>query len=229
MCVAQAASLAAITEVAAPMGLAPGDACGVDVGDGAPEGCAALVLLGLRGPAAWDVFQASPEASDRDPHPLDRWSARLGRSLAARFGAQALFPFEGPPYYPFLSWTGRAERAWPSPLGMYIHAERGLWLSVRAALALPTVPNDLSVADVSKPCDNCAEKPCKTACPVNAFGPEGYDVSACAAHLRSDAGADCRNQGCLARRACPVGRSFEPSPEQRAFHMCAFLRAREAE
>ncbi len=34
--------------------------------------------------------------------------------------------------------------------------------------------------------------------------------------------------GCRARRACPVGREYFYDPEQAAFHMRAFLDARQA-
>ena len=37
-----------------------------------------LVLLGA-GPEFWPVFAASPEARDRDPDPVDRWSGRVIR------------------------------------------------------------------------------------------------------------------------------------------------------
>jgi hypothetical protein len=62
---------------------------------------------------------------------------------------------------------------------------------------------------------------------VGAFSADGYDVAACAAHLKSAAGADCMTGGCLARRACPVGAEHRHAPDQAAFTMRAFLQARE--
>jgi hypothetical protein len=61
---------------------------------------------------------------------------------------------------------------------------------------------------------------------VAAFQPGGYDVDRCAAHLRTAEGAECRERGCLARRACPVGREHAYGPAQAQFHMTAFLSAR---
>ena len=49
-----------------------------------------------------------------------------------------------------------------------------------------------------------------------------YDVPACAAHLAASAGEDCLGNGCLARRACPVGQDYAQSAEQAAFHLEAF-------
>ncbi|MEM1313392.1 MAG: ferredoxin [Pseudomonadota bacterium] len=190
----------------------------------------AVVLLGSAGPATWAAFQASPEAADGAPHPLDRWSRRLADGLAARFGGAAVLPFDGPPYVPFLRWAARAEPVWPSRLGMTLHARKGLWASWRAALALPgALPDAPAPEPGPRPCDPCAA-PCLAACPVSAFEetPEGprYDADRCAAHLRSPSGEACREGGCLARRACPVGTGFTPSSEQGAFHIAAFLRAR---
>jgi len=79
------------------------------------------------------------------------------------------------------------------------------------------------------PCDSCASRPCLSACPVGAFGADGYDVGACAAHLRRPAGLACMDGGCLARRACPVGGEHAHGPAQAAFHMRAFLRARDVD
>lgn len=193
------------------------------------------MLFGYDGPALWAAFQRSPEAADGAPHPMDRWSRREGEALGARFAADAHFPFGGPPYAPFLSWAQRAGPVWASDIGMLIHGARGLWVGYRFALFFPgvaeTPPPDRAaepdaVRGEGRPCDGCVEKPCVSACPVNAFGPAGYDVEACAGHLRSPLGAPCREGGCLARRACPVGRMFAPEPAQAAFHMAAFLSAR---
>jgi hypothetical protein len=60
---------------------------------------------------------------------------------------------------------------------------------------------------------------------VNAFGNDGYDVPSCTHHIASDDGVDCLTGGCLARRACPVGKDYHYADEQMGFHMRAFLRA----
>jgi hypothetical protein len=60
---------------------------------------------------------------------------------------------------------------------------------------------------------------------VNAFTPTGYDVAACVAHIDSPRGTDCMEEGCRARRACPVGIEHRYSDEQANFHMRAFRNA----
>lgn len=194
-----------------------------DVAPGTSAGT--LVLVGNAGPAMWERF-----CVERDPEHdlLDDWSAEVIAGLASELGATALFPFTKP-HLPFQRWAQRAEPCHPSPLGIFIHPDYGLWHSYRGALAfaerLDLPPPDLRPA----PCDTCPDKPCLTACPVGAFTGSSYDVAACATHVVSDAGADCRNEGCRARRACPVGREYIYQPPQAQFHMAAFLRARREE
>jgi hypothetical protein len=185
-----------------------------------------LLLFGFVGAAQWPVFTASPEAQDGKRHPLDRWSRRVLTALGTQFAATPLFPFEGPPYWPFQAWARRAEPVFPSPLGVLIHPRYGLSHSYRGALAFARTIEAPALTPSASPCDSCEAKPCLKACPVEAFSAAGYDVEACAGWLREDEGAGCLGGGCLARRACPVGRDYTPTPEQARFHMAAFLAAR---
>jgi len=183
----------------------------------AADDAGTLLLIGPDEPAFWPAFTQSPEYQDGHPDPLDRWSTRTLSAIAETHGITALFPFGGPPYHPFYTWATASGRFWPSPIGFLVHDTTGLFTSFRGALVIPDhLPADLK----SKPCDSCA-KPCATACPVGAFD-NGYDVEACKAHLNTPAGADCMNEGCRARRACPVGQGNR-LPAQAAFHMKSFL------
>ena len=128
--------------------------------DGRPAGT--LVLAGNAGPAMWRAFAAAPEAS-AGPDPLDRWTARVLTELAGRIGAEALFPFGGPPYLPFVRWAKRAEPVAESPLGMLIHPDYGLWHAYRGALAFAEVLDLPPRADRPRPCDTCAGRPCLSA------------------------------------------------------------------
>jgi hypothetical protein len=194
-----------------------------------PDGrrAAGLLMIGNAGPAAWRAFAAAPEAADGAPDPMDRWCKRVLGGLAASFGGGAHFPSDGPPYPPFVAWAKRAAPVRESPLGMLIHPIYGLWHAYRGALALPEGLPLPPPQPAAHPCDGCRDKPCLTACPVSAFGPQGYRVADCVAHVETAAGADCAGLGCRARRACPVGRVFVYDPPQAAFHMEAFLRARQ--
>ncbi len=194
--------------------------------DGAPPGAATIILLGYGGAGLWRRFETSPEAADGTANPLDRWSRRVIGVIAETLGCAAAFPFGGPPYSPFLRWAARAGNVWQSPLGMMIHAEYGLWASWRGALVFNEVLPLPEQPPAARPCDTCPDRPCLSACPVGAFTDAGYDTAACAGHLGDAAGSDCLGRGCLARRACPVGREYAHEPAQAAFHMRAFRAAR---
>ncbi len=201
-------------------------------GDGAPEGAATLVLVGNAGPAMWRAFAAAtpPAEIAGGGHPLDAWTRRVLDDVAGRLDARAVYPFDGPPYPPFQRWALKAGGVFQSPIGPLIDPEYGLWHAYRGALAFAARLALPAVARADSPCDGCADKPCLSACPVGAFAaetsaPARYDVPACVAHVTSAAGTDCLGGGCLARRACPVGRDYAHAPEQARFHMRKFLAA----
>ncbi|MCM2563224.1 ferredoxin [Lutimaribacter sp. EGI FJ00015] len=180
-----------------------------------------LFLVGA-GPGFWPVFTASPEYLDDYPDPLDRWSGRVLGDLAAALGAEVVFPFGGPPYEPFLKWALDSGRCHQSPVGMLVHDVAGMMISFRCGLILPGLANPPDPAP--SPCTGCA-RPCVSACPVGALRTDApYDVAACKAHIASPAGSDCRENGCLVRRACPVSQSFGRDTAQSGFHMTAFLK-----
>ena len=168
-------------------------------------------------PGFWAQFIQSPEYTDNQPHPMDRWSRRVIGRIACDLSAKAYFPFGGPPYQPFLGWAKRSGRAWVSPVGPLVHDTQGLLISYRGALGLTY---DIRPTATTHPCDTCPA-PCLTACPVGALGPHPYDVPKCKAFLDTGAGSGCMGAGCLVRRACPVGPSSR-QPAQLAFHMKAF-------
>lgn len=179
----------------------------------------AVVLVGSAGPAMWRHFQEQRPAG---PDPLDRWTAHKLREVSARFGASAVFPFDRP-FLPFQRWLRRTEPCRVSPLRILIHPEYGLWHAMRGALLFGE-PVDLPAKlQGDPPCKGCAGRPCMTACPVDAFSARGLDTARCAKHLASPEGRDCMLHGCLARRACHVGRAYQHGADQAAFHMSALL------
>lgn len=222
--------LSHLTEALAPSGLVLRGGFHPDRADGVPpldDGRPArtVLLVGNVGPGLWRVF-AAEIGQGGAAHPLDRWTRRVLAPIARAHGGTPLFPFDGPPYLPFQRWAMRAEPVAPSPLGILIHPDYGLWHAYRGALAFPErlllPPPDPRPSRRPSPCESCAERPCLQACPVGAFTGDAYRVAACRAHLDHPDGADCMTLGCRARRACPVGRSHRYLPEQASFHMRAF-------
>ena len=187
--------------------------------DEVPDHPACLILLGNAGPALWQKFNpAKPKGLD----PLDTWTRHVVHELGETLGAKTLFPFDGPPYLPFQRWAQRCEPVFPSPIGPLIHPTYGLWHAYRAALAFTDQIDLPGKEEQPHPCESCTDQPCLTTCPVEAFQPGHYDVPACVEFVTSKAGQSCLDQGCAARRACPVGQDYLYEPAQAGFHMAAF-------
>ena len=188
--------------------------------DGVPEGRRTVVMIGNAGPEMWQAFAKTKPSS---ANPLDAWTREVLDPVAAAFGATALYPFSGPPYHPFQRWAMRADDVTPSPIGPLIHPTFGLWHAYRGALVFDTELDIPAPARTPSPCASCRDKPCLNTCPVDAFSEHGYDVPACRAHIAAPHGQDCLDNGCLARRACPVGQDYIYASAQAGFHMRHFL------
>ncbi|WP_170351657.1 ferredoxin [Ruegeria atlantica] len=177
-----------------------------------------LILLGA-GKSFWPTLKSAPEWPG--DHPVDRWSTRVVGQLARDLGAEAHFPFGGPPYAPFIDWALKSGRTFSSPVGALVHDTVGMMISYRGALhfteefIIPEVPG-------TSPCINCPA-PCTQTCPVGALNSQNfYDVGACHAHLSTAAGQTCMTGGCLARLSCPLSEGAGREAEQSAHHMKAF-------
>lgn len=199
-----------------------------------------LCLVGYLGGAIWPHFERWRSEHPSTEDPLDAWSKAVIAPIARDAGGEAVFPSDRP-WQPFQQWAMAAEGLAPSPLGMLIHPEYGLWHGYRGAIlfgdgvasevmpggASPGLANNAGLesgATAVHPCDVCDDKPCLSACPVKAFAGGGFDVAACRAHLLTDAGMrGCMSGGCQARDACPVGRPYRYPDAQIRFHMTAFL------
>src|SRR5262245_62036526 len=151
-----------------------------------------IILIGQAGVAPWPSFlrwlerQESRGLSD----PLDKWSSEVIGKAARMVSARAVSPSDKP-YLPFQQWAMRAEGLRPSPLGVLMHPEFGLWHAFRGALLF-----DVEIAFPEPPaavhlCDGCIDKPCLHACPVEAHSTAGFDHATCLDHVRSASGHAC--------------------------------------
>jgi len=211
-------TLEGVEEALQPYGLTVLGAFHPDADDMMPGTCGTLVMAGPEGAAFWRVFRESAEFSDGAADPLNRWSMRVLGDVAETIGAEAHYPFGGPPWLPFVGWAKRTGRAWTSPVGLLVHDAAGMFVSYRGALAFADRMALPKTGD--PPCIPCA-RPCLSACPVGALTAVGYDVPACKSWIATEAGRDCLERGCAVRRACPVGADLRPEA-QSAFHMAAF-------
>lgn len=228
--------IAEISNTLEPHGLIlrGGFAFGAD--EDVPEGAAggrAVLLVGHGGPTIWPHFAAWRAGQPEDlADPLDAWSREVLGGVAARFGARAVSPSDRP-WLPFQHWAMRAERLRPSPLGLLMHPQFGLWHAYRGALLFDDAVAAAEIDELSRVphapihlCDGCDGKPCLKACPVSAHSAAGFAYQRCLAHVRSVPGRPCMEGGCFDRNACPYD-GYRYSTAQQAFHMAAFAGARE--
>ncbi|VVT07471.1 Ferredoxin [Hoeflea sp. EC-HK425] len=231
--VADADPVSAIAAALEPSGLVPRGWFVTEPGlapllsDGASA--RAICLVGHFGGGFWPVFKAWWQNHPGLSEPLDSWSRAVIDPVTATLGCEAVYPSDRP-WYPFQQWAMAAEGLKASPLGMLVHPEFGLWHGYRGAMLMDEfalerlgnrAPSGPPVA--MHPCEGCAEKPCLSACPVNAFTGSGFAAADCRRSLASEAGlSTCMDVGCQARDACPVGRKHRFSADQVRFHMAAF-------
>ncbi len=185
--------------------------------DGVEAAC--VVMIGNIGGTIWPRFEGE-RTPGRDP--LDRWTRSLLEPIAASFGATFAHPSDQP-FQPFQRWAQRADDVWQSPIGIMIHPMFGLWHAYRGALLFSEAVEGMPmVGQQASPCLTCADQPCLSSCPVDAFTVDGYDSQACRGHVRSGSEPTCLSAGCAARLACPVGQDYRYGPDQMRFHMAAF-------
>ncbi|MEP2715559.1 ferredoxin [Pseudophaeobacter sp.] len=181
-----------------------------------------LVLLGT-GEGFWPIFSRSREYVEALPDPVDQWSTRVISDLATTLGAKAYFPFDGPPYVPFVNWALASGSAFTSPSQMLVHDEVGMMISFRGALHFDQSFDIPPPVLAQSPCATCTAKPCLTSCPARALVDGGpYDLAACHHYLDTPAAAPCMTEGCIARRACPLSQGAKRCFDQTAHHMRYF-------
>ena len=183
-----------------------------------------VLLVGQAGSAPWPHFLRWRQSQPQElSNPLDTWSREVIGAVAGEFGARAVSPSDRP-YLPFQQWAMRAEGLKPSPLGILMHPQYGLWHAYRGALLFDVEIPIQAPQEVIHLCDLCPGKPCLKSCPVGAYSPDGFAYQACLDHVRGPSGEPCRTGGCLDRNACPYGAAYRYLAGEQAFHMAAFMR-----
>jgi ferredoxin len=183
-----------------------------------------LLLTGHAGTAFWQAISSAwPQGSD----PVDQFSAKVSEQALQAYlpntSRQCLFPDDHCPVN--LMALGRV-LGWhsPSPLGMGIHAEYGLWSAYRAlwwldtALKTPENRSDKALPAIANTiCAECETQACISACPASALSAQRMpDLSACADY-RLSKDSQCHSD-CLARQACPVATEHRYTQAQMAYH-----------
>lgn len=184
-----------------------------------PHQHGSLLLLGQAGKSFWPQYKANqPSGND----PIDTYSAQTSEQILAKHlpdtARQRLFPTKECPVN--LMALGR-EFGWhtPSPLGLGIHQQYGLWSAYRALWWLDAEPETPTQAKPvsSSICADCKTQECVQQCPAEAVSNGTMpDITRCADY-RYQADSTCQS-GCQARLACPVAAEHRYTSEQIAYH-----------
>ena len=106
---------------------------------------------------------------------------------------------------------------WDQLLFTFKQIKSGLFISFGGALGINQyIQSPNNSKDICTPC----EKPCLTACPLNALNQEGYDVMRCKKYLSTRSDQQCKDT-CLVRISCPTGQTLRVR-EQWHFQMKLF-------
>lgn len=178
-----------------------------------------IVVVGHVGSELWDLLQSHERSSHILASTFDQYSRQKVQEYCTHVLGNAsfrlLYPTDFP--VPLQQWGALLGWSHPSPMGLGIHQEYGLWFAYRAAF-LVDAPLPLSQAGSQQsPCERCQEKPCLSVCPPQALkAVSSPDIQACSS-FRLKPSSPCAST-CLARYACPVGRDYRYSPGQMSYH-----------
>ncbi|MAW52311.1 MAG: hypothetical protein CME01_05745 [Geminicoccus sp.] len=180
------------------------------------------MAIGSAGRPFWDAVSQSREWIEQHDNPIDQYTARLiNQLLRADQGESAIYPFDSDAPNFVQLWPATFPKIAASQLGPMIHPDFGLWMAARAHIILPQACLTFDDTKSFSPCESCRDKPCLSACPVNAFSAsKPYNHLACAAYLKTDPA--CFSGGCDARAACPHGQSWQLPEDQARYHQTRF-------
>ena len=177
-----------------------------------------LVLTAHVGRSLWPQLTANWPTSK---HPVDDYSRSITQQyIEAHLPTEsALLLYPTQEYLIPLQQLGQYV-GWshPSPVGVGIHADYGLWFAYRTAFLTTAALIPTEIDTRPSPCLTCVDKPCLTTCPAKALSATAsIQLDPCLDH-RVSAESSCADR-CLARMACPVGReAYQYSLEQIQYH-----------
>ncbi len=186
---------------------------------GVPDNSESLLLIGSAGVDLWKKMPVS--FLDRE-NPIDEYSRQrvaeiLQRELPGE-DCRILFPaasLSDP--LPSLQKLGEIA-GWhsPSPLGLGINEQFGLWFAYRAVVSVARPLTASRLDERPSPCVSCVEKPCVSSCPASAitFG-RHPDLKSCV-QFRAKSASPCAER-CLSRLGCPVATQWRYSQEQLSY------------
>lgn len=175
-----------------------------------------IILIGNGGRALWASI---PPSQWLQADPIDQYSS----AAAGRFAQQVLTQDNFQIIYPGITPVALQQlgtvAGWhtPSPLGIGINPQWGLWYAYRvAAITNDPLPEIWCPAPPS-PCAACAEKPCLSVCPAGALSATStIEMNMCAGY-RLTPESSCADR-CQARLSCPVATEQRYTLDQIQYH-----------
>ncbi|MEM6988799.1 MAG: hypothetical protein AAF499_20025 [Pseudomonadota bacterium] len=188
------------------------------VGDAPPDG-GSLLVIGNVGGRFWRSVRSTDQF--QGDHPLDAASVHATETVIAEALActrELLYPDPQATRVNLLAVLNAMQWQHPSPLGLGIHAQYGLWQAVRAAWwvsdAAPTRVVQSPAPDV---CASCTSQACVVACPATAVRVGEWPKLTACADYRFAPQSRCA-ETCVAREACPVAVEYRYDSDQLAHH-----------
>lgn len=183
-------------------------------------GARSAMVVASAGEAMWDSFL---EAVQRDPalleaeHPLEAFVRGVVASADPEPGAERTWVFADVRQQDvpdFQSLAIRAGLGWRSRLKLVLHPRFGPWQALRAVMVTTAELPQAGPLPGEGPCNGCS-RPCASACPAGALNSGELSWRRCLAYRALVRRCD---QGCAARRACPVGEGYRYSSQQLRYH-----------
>lgn len=180
-----------------------------------------LMLIGHAGGALWQSLRAVDISSD---DPVDDYSLRVVDDFfkmnMADTDYRVLYP--GETHIALQQLGGLAGWHHPSPFWLGINKTWGSWFAYRLVVLSNSTLAPTAKIESASPCDDCVVRACVSACPANAMDNGDFDLKKCSRY-RMNKNSACGYQ-CLARKACPVGKEHQYSPEQSKYHYSISLK-----
>ena len=183
--------------------------------------CQSAIVFANGGTALWDVFledlRQNPQHLRNHTHPLDDFVKRQIQKFDPNPTDNRRWIHCAAQTDTFIDFRPLAEQAGlgtASPLGLLIHPQYGLWLSLRAVLLTTERVPFTSVLQDS-PCTSCTRKPCIAACPAQAVHPQKWSIHKCLQYHKDS--HDCHDL-CHSRLRCPVGKTHQHTTLQHLYH-----------
>lgn len=181
-----------------------------------------LILLGNGGKSFWRNLKAQ---NITELNRVDQYSDSIAREFAQQALAghdwELLYP--GAPTIPLQQLGEIAGWHHPSPMGIGIQQQWGLWYAYRALLITDTPLETSQQPATPNPCDECKGQPCVTECPAKAVSNRlPFQLGLCVDYRLSE-NSTCSDR-CLARLTCPQSSQHRYTMEQIKYHYAHSLK-----